>query len=98
MVLYSILFFDVKRIAFPGYYALLPCVGAMLMICYGENVKVSGILSNKLFAHIGEISYSLYLVHWPVYVLISYVLVFPPENKHIFVMLTLTLGLAYILY
>ncbi|EPQ0973698.1 acyltransferase family protein [Citrobacter farmeri] len=98
MVLYSIFFFNVEKITFPGYYALLPCIGTILMICYGENVKLSRFFSNKIVSHIGEISYSLYLVHWPVYVLICYVLVFPPEHKHIFIMLVLTIGLTYILY
>lgn len=45
--------------------ALLPCLGAALCI-YSGSLAPSGILvRNRAFAFIGMISYSIYLVHWP---------------------------------
>ena len=54
---------------FPGVAALLPCLGAALLIvgCQRENI-VGRALSLKPLRFIGKISYSLYLVHWPLIV------------------------------
>ena len=58
---------------FPGYAALAPVVGAALIIFAGSNSEniVSKILSTKVFTSIGRISYSLYLWHWPMIVLLN---------------------------
>lgn len=53
---------------FPGWSALLPCVGAGLVIASGErgdNVASKYLLSLRPVVFIGLISYSLYLWHWP---------------------------------
>jgi peptidoglycan/LPS O-acetylase OafA/YrhL len=53
--------------AFPGVYALLPCLGAWLIIYAGESGPsyVKSVLSFAPLVFIGVISYSLYLWHWP---------------------------------
>ena len=48
------------------YRALLPCVGTIMVIYGGSNSCSNPLLSNRLAASVGTISYSLYLVHWPV--------------------------------
>jgi peptidoglycan/LPS O-acetylase OafA/YrhL len=53
---------------FPGYAALLPCLGAALIIWAGEENAVARVLSATPFVFIGLISYSLYLWHWPLIV------------------------------
>ena len=55
---------------FPGIAALLPCVGAALIIAAGRsgNSLVGRMLSLKPMVFIGLISYSLYLWHWPIIV------------------------------
>jgi len=52
---------------FPGVSALLPCLGASLIIYAGEQGSsfVKRVLSFRLLVFIGMISYSLYLWHWP---------------------------------
>ncbi|MYN29096.1 acyltransferase family protein [Duganella levis] len=54
----------------PGYLGLLPVAGATLLIC--ANRQTSAITSNKLMQWFGNISYSLYLWHWPVVVMLAY--------------------------
>jgi len=55
---------------FPGAAALLPCVGAALIIAAGKSGSsfVGIALSTKPAVFIGMISYSLYLWHWPLVV------------------------------
>ncbi len=53
---------------FPGLIALIPCVGAALIILSGEKnhqTFVGKLLSGGFFVFIGKISYSLYLWHLP---------------------------------
>jgi peptidoglycan/LPS O-acetylase OafA/YrhL len=56
---------------FPGLWATIPCLGAMLVIHTGQqrNTAVYRLLSLPPFVFIGLISYSLYLWHWPVFAL-----------------------------
>ncbi len=58
---------------FPGETALLPCVGAGLLIYAGQGSRVArAVLGNPLMVFIGKISYSIYLWHWPLFVAIRY--------------------------
>ncbi len=51
---------------FPGYTALLPCVGAVGVIAGASGGGVANrILQTGFMRWVGKISYSLYLVHWP---------------------------------
>lgn len=52
--------------AFPGYAALLPIIGAMLLIDAGPHAFFNRyFLSSRPFVALGLISYPLYLWHWP---------------------------------
>ena len=52
---------------FPGYSALIPTVGAFMLIVAGGQTWVSRVLlTNKFVVFIGLISYPLYLWHWPI--------------------------------
>ena len=67
MIAYPVFTYTEKTI-FPTYNALLPCIGTALII-YAGTAKYSGrLLSNQATVGIGLISYSLYLVHWPMIV------------------------------
>lgn len=58
---------------FPGVLALLPVLGTLLLIANGLNRNtVNRILCHRHAVFFGAISYSLYLWHWPVYTLSSY--------------------------
>ena len=68
-ILWSILRFN-SLTAFPGFAALVPCVGAALLIYSGgsNNGVIVRLLTSRPFVYVGKISYSLYLVHWPILV------------------------------
>lgn len=56
--------------AFPGYAALLPCLGAALVIHAGRGgpTAVGTVLTLRPVVFIGLISYSMYIWHWPLMV------------------------------
>jgi peptidoglycan/LPS O-acetylase OafA/YrhL len=52
--------------AFPGWWALLPTTGALMLIAAGPRAWCNRVvLSNRLLVGVGLISYPLYLWHWP---------------------------------
>jgi peptidoglycan/LPS O-acetylase OafA/YrhL len=53
---------------YPGSAALLPVVGAVLVVAFGD--RGGRVLTRRPLPFIGMISYSLYLVHWPLLVLV----------------------------
>ncbi len=55
-----------ESMAFPGWVAVIPALGTALVILSKNPVWLSGLLTNPMVRYIGLISYSLYLVHWPV--------------------------------
>ncbi|WP_293696181.1 acyltransferase family protein [uncultured Agrococcus sp.] len=63
---------------FPGYAALLPTLGAAAVIVGGMNGRaergVGRLLSLKPMRWVGDISYSLYLWHWPLIVIGTYLM------------------------
>jgi len=69
LILFSVVSFT-EDIEFPGPYALLPTLGACLVIVAGtsEQALSSRILSCQPLRAMGAISYSLYLWHWPIMV------------------------------
>jgi hypothetical protein len=55
-----------KNHAFPGWWALLPTIGTVLIISSGPKAWLNqNVLSNRLLVGVGLISYPLYLWHWP---------------------------------
>lgn len=58
--------------AFPGWIALLPCAGAALVIwADGDDLAVGRPMAARWIQWLGDRSYSLYLWHWPLLVLID---------------------------
>ena len=56
-----------KTSRMPGLLSLIPVIGCALIIA-SPQAKLSFILSNKVARLIGDASYSIYLVHWPMVV------------------------------
>ena len=55
--------------AFPGWWALMPVIGAVLIIAAGPQAWFNRIvLSNRVLVQAGLISFPLYLWHWPLLV------------------------------
>jgi peptidoglycan/LPS O-acetylase OafA/YrhL len=61
---------------FPG--ALVPCLGSALLIWAGGTGWIAQLWTNRPMIWTGRISYSLYLVHWPLIVYYNYWRFAPP--------------------
>lgn len=58
----------------PGYGAILPVLGTVLVIAGGKSQgPISNVLSANFLSRVGDLSYSLYLWHWPLIVWANYV-------------------------
>nr|WP_318379977.1 acyltransferase family protein [uncultured Enterobacter sp.]DAI86873.1 MAG TPA: putative acyltransferase [Caudoviricetes sp.] len=61
------IYFINEGMNFPGYIAVVPVVGSMLVIAAGQDSLInSKLFSIRPMVFIGLISYPLYLWHWPV--------------------------------
>lgn len=60
-----------SNLAYPGLWALLPSIGAALVISSGHGLREGkgSPLANPVLVWAGDRSYSLYLWHWPVFIL-----------------------------
>lgn len=67
LIIISIIFMS-EDIPWPGYMAAIPVVGAYLCIVANNNKTL---LSNIVLQKIGLWSYSIYLMHWPILVIIN---------------------------
>ena len=54
-----------ESVSFPGWQALIPSIGAALVLVACSDSEPSPWLSNKPARWLGRVSYSMYLVHWP---------------------------------
>lgn len=72
LILYAVFGFSADT-PFPGLMALIPVVGAALIIAARPSPNpdfIQAALSHPVTVYIGKISYPLYLWHWPIYVAI----------------------------
>jgi peptidoglycan/LPS O-acetylase OafA/YrhL len=96
---FAVFCFDTDTV-FPGLNALVPCVGALLVIHASPRTFIAKLLSLRPLVWIGLISYSLYLYHWPVIVYAKYFLLLEPDQYRqiAFPLCIVSVGLAYLSY
>ena len=93
LIVLAAIFVDKKRL-FPGWWALLPTLGAYLVIAAGPLAVLNRrILSARPLVWIGLISYPLYLWHWP---LLSFATIMEVKTPSIGIRVT-AVALAFVL-
>lgn len=84
---------------FPGVVALVPCLSAALII-YCNSVNKNGIvyqlLSTRPLVKLGLLSYSLYLWHWPIFVLAAFHSSKPLEPFTHAILIAISVLMAYL--
>jgi peptidoglycan/LPS O-acetylase OafA/YrhL len=101
LVLLAIPIFSLRQgPGFPGVQALLPCIGAAMFIWSGIGVPTkqrSGYSFLDVIRFFGQISYSLYLWHWPLFAFARFSkssLVLDPLDK--WALFALTVAISYL--
>ena len=74
LIFFSILYLNADK-SFPGFNALIPCTGAAILILCSGLTNYSRIIDNRFFNFFGDISYSLYLIHWPLIIFYKYLFI-----------------------
>ena len=65
------IYFD-ENFKYPGIWAALPCISSAIFILYSfKSTNLDKLFNNKIIIF-WKISYTLYLVHWPLLVLFGY--------------------------
>lgn len=71
LIAYATFAFD-ENTLFPSYNALIPCLGTAAVILCCDSPRTGAIIRSRPFVFTGLISYSVYLVHWPIIVFTKY--------------------------
>lgn len=85
--------------AFPGYTALMPVLGtAAILSCSGKSGVLSPawLLSRRPMTFLGDISYAIYLWHWPLIVVAPFLLHVPLSAPIKLAILTVTVLLSWL--
>lgn len=87
-----------KKTPHPSFSILVPCFAvAWLLYITKWNITVR-CLSFRFLTHIGNMSYSIYLVHWPIIVFTSFILFEPLSPWSILLAIISTYFLAWLLH
>lgn len=86
---------------FPGSAALVPVLGAVLLLgggIDGPRYGATAVLGLRPLRFVGDISYSVYLVHWPVLVLTTAYAGGQLRIRHKLALIALTMALSWLCY
>lgn len=96
MVTGSYIFTDTSP--FPGFNALVPCLGAAACIFGAKGFTTGNLFRSRPLVYIGKISYSVYLVHWPLIVLYTYYIFRDPTLAERIGLFIVSLALGAVFY
>jgi peptidoglycan/LPS O-acetylase OafA/YrhL len=98
IVLMLVAIFSPRSQNFPGFAALLPCIGAAMFIWSGNGITAGALSRNwilRIMRFYGQISYSMYLWHWPLFTFARFSknsLVLDPFDRMALAVLTLAIS------
>lgn len=96
IIVFSIFDYD-QATPFPSVYALVPVMGAVLIILFaGPGTLTARLLSTRPMVGIGLISYSLYLWHQPVFAFARIRSIAEPSPVMMIILALASAGLAYL--
>ena len=98
LLLLIIAFFIIdKSIPYPGFYTLVPVIGVVLIIVYGNIGTITAkILSYRPIVFMGLLSYSMYLWHQPIFAFTRLKLDHDPRGFILILLIAVTVFLSFI--
>lgn len=95
LIIYAVFSYS-KATPFPGFYALVPTLGTVLVILFAtQQTTVGKFVGNKAFVGVGLISYSAYLWHQPLFSFARHRSLMEPSHFVFLILSILALALAY---
>ena len=86
-----------KTTPFPGFYALVPTIGTVLIILFAtQQTSVGRFVGNKAFVGVGVISYSAYLWHQPLFAFARHRSLYEPSYLDFLLLSIFILLLAFL--
>ena len=92
-IAYAVMDFRANMLFDPANF-LFPCLGGALAIYAGQAKFLGLALRNPISTYIGRISYSIYLVHWPLIVFTEYYQFSPLTRTQAVIIAALSIGLG----
>lgn len=83
---------------FPGLISLPVTIGTASVIAFGPATRISWLVDNQLMRALGRISYSVYLVHWPIYIFAFGLHATTPDQIQRIILFAASLTLGALLY
>ena len=88
-----------EKSIFPGSNALVPSIGsALILITSGKLIFFKKIFINNFSIFFGKISYSLYLIHWPLIILCKYIKLEPLHDAEKILLIFVTIIISFFSY
>jgi peptidoglycan/LPS O-acetylase OafA/YrhL len=99
LIAISVFKFD-SQLAYPSYFAIIPCIGTALVIYTFQKIlpSLKLLINNPLLVQVGLISYPLYLIHWPLLVFYQYQVFRPISLADKGILIFLSILISWILY
>ncbi|MBO7921687.1 acyltransferase [Alteromonas sp. K632G] len=98
LIALSVVLID-ESMLFPGVSAIPVCLGTALVIAFNNNdTYISRFLAAKPIVFIGKISYSTYLIHWPLVVFYTYYIIREINLVEKITLVFLSFVFGYIIY
>ncbi len=98
----SLIFFSLYLISpdhkYQSLLLILSLIGSSLIIYFKDASQVNRILDNKVAIFIGLISYSLYLVHWPIISYFKYILINEISLIMKLIIIILSILISYLIF
>lgn len=95
LMMFSVLSYN-RLTPFPGFYALVPTVGTVLIILFAnQETAIGRFVGNKALVGVGLISYSAYLWHQPIFAFARHQTLIEPDDRLFAVLSIAALVLAY---
>ena len=96
LIFISIIFLDSKTV-FPGYVALLPTIGTVLLITFcRKGTTLYKVFTIKYLINLGLISYSLYLWHQPILAFVKFYLLNEFSLYHKLFVILISIIISYL--
>jgi len=98
LLIIPVLFYD-EGVHHPGLATMIPVSGAMILLLYGASENsLRRIFSNRFSVGVGLISYSLYLVHQPLFAFAKHVSIAELSRGDYLVLIVVSFVLAFVSY